>query len=238
MLSLERQNELRASYRARHPGWAPATEVYAGLVRQYLPADGRLLDLGCGRGGLVEQLEHPLARMVGIDPDWHSLREHRLALPRAAGLSGALPLAGGRFDVVAASWVWEHLAAPEKDFAEVARVLAPGGVSVFITPNARHPLVALNRVVGRLGRVQAAVVRRLYGRAGADTFPAYYRANDAARLQRLAAGAGLTLAAVTAVADPTYLAFAAPLVGMAERFERRLPPDRAIHLVGVLRKPG
>jgi hypothetical protein len=36
------------------------------------------------RGGLVEQLAHPLPQMVGIDPDWLSLREHRLEIPRGS----------------------------------------------------------------------------------------------------------------------------------------------------------
>ena len=50
MLSLERQNELREAYRRANPGWRPATEVYADLVRGRLSGQARLLDLGCGRG--------------------------------------------------------------------------------------------------------------------------------------------------------------------------------------------
>ena len=84
MLSLDKQNAWREQYRASHPGWQPATELYANLVRQQLTPAARVLDIGCGRGGLVEQLGHPLAQVVGIDPDWLSLREHRLNLTSAA----------------------------------------------------------------------------------------------------------------------------------------------------------
>ena len=70
MLTLDRQNALREAYRIMRPGWQPATERFAALVRTHLSPDSRILDLGCGRGGLVEQLNHPLAQIVGIDPDW------------------------------------------------------------------------------------------------------------------------------------------------------------------------
>lgn len=237
MLSLDEQNGLREAYRAAHPGWQPATELYAAWVRVALGAQGRLLDIGCGRGGLVEQLEHPLPLMVGVDPDWESLREHRLALGRAAAWSDGLPFAAGSFDVVCASWVLEHLERPLPTFAAVARVLRPGGVFVFITPNGRHPLALLNRMLGRLGRVQGALVERLYGRAAVDTFPTYYRANTVRDLVMLCQQSELELVRVTAVADPTYLAFNRLMYAASCRLETAVPPSRRLHLVGMVRKP-
>lgn len=171
MLSLDRQNALREQWRPANPGWRPATEVYADLVRSHLRPDSRLLDVGCGRGGLVEQLAHPLTQIVGVDPDWLSLKEHRLGLPRAAAISQALPFAPHSFDLIFASWVLEHLAHPQADLTEIARVLKPGGVFVFITPNRRHPLVGMNRWLARFARLQDKLVETLYGRAAADTFP-------------------------------------------------------------------
>jgi SAM-dependent methyltransferase len=237
MLNLDRQNELREAYRRLRPGWRPATEVYARRVRQLVAADGRLLDLGCGRGGLVEQLEHPLPQMVGVDGDFVSLREHRLPLPRCQATGRALPFAAGSFDLIMASWVLEHLARPQEDFREIGRVLRPGGSFVFLTPNKLHPLIRLNRLVGRLDGLQTRVVTALYGRAAVDTFPAYYRANSAEALRRLAAFAGLELRALEAVPDPTYLAFNHTLFHLAHRLDRRLPESWQLHLVGVLARP-
>ncbi len=237
VLSLDQQNALRDQYRALNPGWQPATEVYANLVRTSLRPSARVLDLGCGRGGLVEQLDHPLAQIVGVDPDWQSLREHRLPLPRVAAHSEALPLADGCVDVAFASWLLEHLARPSFTFAQLARVLRPGGVFVFITPNRRHPLSALNGLLGRFNRLQGALVERFYGRASADTFPTYYCANTSAELSRLAAAQGLTLGELHAIPDPTYLAFTPALFRLMTQFEARLPADRQLHLVGCLRRP-
>lgn len=237
MLSLDRQNTLREEVRRRWPGWRPATEQFAALVHAELRPASRVLDVGCGRGGLVEQLDHPLPQVVGVDPDWESLRDHRLALPRVAAL-GALPFAGGSFDLAYASWVLEHWQAPTRDLGEIARVLRPDGAFVFITPNRRHPLVALNRWIGTAGRLQTTLVTALYGRAAADTFGVYYRANTPGRLAALAAGAGLRLEALYCVADPTYLAFTPPLFRLALSLEKRLPGENRVHLVGVMRQHG
>lgn len=237
MLSLEKQNELRERYRQRRPGWRPATEIYAEMVRAQLGPESAALDLGCGRGGLVEQLAHPLSQVMGVDPDLASLREHRLPLPRAQAFSHRLPFAAGTFDVIFASWLLEHLSRPDRDFREVARALRPGGVFVFITPNRRHPLSLFNHLLGRLGRLQGWLVRGLYGRAAADAFPTYYRANSKRDLERLAAASALRLERLEAIADPTYLAFTPALFGVMERLEAHLPRERRVHLVGMLRGP-
>lgn len=238
MLSLDEQNRLRERYRRRRPEWRPATEVYANLVRARLRPDARVLDIGCGRGGLVEQLDYPLPQMVGIDPDLPSLRQHRLpALPRTAALSDDLPFAGDTFDLAFASWILEHLPQPLQTLREIRRVLRPAGVFVFITPNGRHPLTLLNRWFGQLGAWQGQVVERVYGRGHADTFPTTYRANDPATLRRLSEQAGLLPVTLHAVADPTYLALHPALLRPLTAFEEALPAHRHIHLVGVLMKP-
>ncbi|MFZ1395752.1 MAG: methyltransferase domain-containing protein [Candidatus Promineifilaceae bacterium] len=236
MLSLDKQNAWRELYRASHPGWQPATELYADLVRQQLTPAAQVLDIGCGRGGLVEQLGHPLAQVVGIDPDWLSLREHRLNLTGAVAFSDDLPFAPESFDVAFASWVLEHLARPFLTFQAIARVLKPGGVFVFITPNGRHPLALLNKTMGKLGAWQGRLVAGLYGRSADDTFATHYRANSQAALEKLAAQSGLHLAQLHAIPDPTYLAFNRPLFRLMSLVEDALPAGRKIHLVGVLVK--
>lgn len=238
MLSLERQNELREQYRQGRPEWQPATEVYADLVRGHLEPSSRVLDLGCGRGGLVEQLEHPLNQVIGVDADLVSLQEHRLAgeLPLTAALSHHLPFPDESFDMVFASWVLEHLAEPEKVMAEIGRVLQPGGLFVFITPNKRHPLIALNNLINRFSNFQAGLVDLFYGRPSADTFPAYYRANTSAKIRAMAAEAGMTLVISQAIPDPTYMALRPNWFNAAVRLEERLSSHRAIHLVGMIEK--
>ncbi len=238
MLDLDRQNALRERYRQERPNWQPATEFYADLVRSKLQPSSLVLDLGCGRGGLVEQLGHPLNQIIGVDPDVASLQEHRLidTLPLTAAISHALPFPDGRFDLIFCSWVMEHLAEPEKTLAEIGRVLKPGGVFVFITPNKRHPLIGLNNLINRFSNLQDELVRLFYGRVSADTFPAYYRANSSDDIRELAVQAGMRLVVSQAIVDPTYLVFQPSLYDTAVWFDEKLSPDRAIHLVGMIEK--
>jgi ubiquinone/menaquinone biosynthesis C-methylase UbiE len=241
MLSLDQQNALREQYRKANPNWQPATELYAELVRSRLKANGRLLDLGCGRGGLIEQLDRPIPNTIGVDVDYLSLKEHRMSsetsLSRAVAFSERLPFRDNSFDIIIASWVLEHLAIPEEVFGQIGRVLKPGGVFIFITPNYQHPLNGLNHLLSRSNRAQHRLVKRFYGREPADTFPAYYRANTKGALEHLAEAGRLHLAQLHSIPDPTYLAFNTALFHLASWFESTLPASRRIHLVGCLDRP-
>ena len=235
MLSLDRQNLLREQYRTSNPGWRPATELFADSVRAQLTPSSRVLDLGCGRGGLVEQLTHPLEQIVGVDPDVESLHEHRLDLTRLAAL-GHLPFADESFDVIYASWVLEHWANPERDLREIGRILAPSGTFIFITPNKRAPLIMLNQVIGSAETIQKKLVSSLYARDEADTFPIHYRANDRKTLRQLAIISNLQLASCHLIPDPTYLAFNSTLFRIMANAETLIPQERKLHLVGILQK--
>lgn len=236
MLSLRQQNQYRARYKMLHPGWRTSGEVYESLVRSYLaPSAATLqpsvLDLGCGAGGVLELFSSQCALAVGADPHFPSLRVHRDPHTRLANAQVEhLPFARASFDLILSSWVLEHLPAPEAAFGEVARVLKPGGHFLFLTPNVRHPIPWLNRLVPR--GAQASLVRTLYGRAERDTFPVHYRANTVERVQSLAAAAGLQVVSIRTVPDPTYLAFHTLLFRASLLMERLLDASRAIHLIG------
>ena len=235
MLSLDRQNAFRRQYQAIRPNYRPATEIYADLVRQQLTTTSRLLDIGCGRGGLVEQLDHPVAQIVGVDPDPVSLTEHRLGIPRAVSL-GRLPFPDGTFDVAFASWVLEHWEHPARELAEIGRVLRPNGCFIFITPNKLHPLIRVNQLLGSMSAVQDQLVKWLYGRAEDDTFPIWYRANNRQQLVDSVGNNQLRLELLQEIEDPTYLAFTPQLFRLNVRLEPFIPQQAKLHLVGLLRK--
>ncbi|MBN1887497.1 MAG: methyltransferase domain-containing protein [Thermoflexales bacterium] len=231
MLSLERQNAYRARFAASHPGWQPSGPLYEGLVRRYARAGASWLDVGCGRGGIVELLGEQVGLCAGIDPDPASLREHRAGLVRlSAAYLERLPFASGSFEMVTCSWVLEHLPDPPLALAEVARVLRPGGHFVFLTPNALNSITWLNRLAP--ARAQRALVRRLYQRDESDTFEVHYRANTPARLDGLLRECGLQCVEMALVGDPTYVAFNDTLFALAARIERCLPPAWRVHIVG------
>jgi SAM-dependent methyltransferase len=231
MLSLDRQEEYRRRYAEKRPGWRPSSHVYRDLVAGSISPEAWVLDLGCGRGGVMERLHARTAFSVGLDADHRSLREHRAPmLDLTCGSADALPYGDDVFDLVCCSWVLEHLKEPGGAFSEVARALREGGRFVFLTPNARHPLLVLNRA---LHWTQGRLVNRLYDRTEPDIFPAFYRANTEERITRLASDAGFARVSVRTVDDPTYLAFNDPMFRLACLLERVTPPSRRVHMVGV-----
>jgi SAM-dependent methyltransferase len=234
-LSLDQQNAYRARYAAVHPGWRPATHVYESLIRERLKPGLRVLDVGCGRGGTLEQLGSVVSYPIGIDPDLRSLIEHRLPdLPRMAATAAALPLPANSVDLVLSSWVLEHLPTPAHTFSEVARVLRPGGAFIFLTPGALSPAALLNRALMPL---QHRLVPLIYGRAETDAFPVVYRANTCRQIERLAHDSGLALDALIPIQDPTYFAFHPLIFRLNAAALRLLPLRMAEHVVGVCAKP-
>jgi len=152
--------------------------------------------------------------------------------PLVCALGEVLPFPKESFDLVIGLWVLEHLAQPEIVLSEIHRVLVPGGYFIFLTPNALHPLIRLNRLSQILPAIQRILVPRLYARAEADTFRVHYHANAPARLRTLAAAHGFRVALLRAIPDPTYLAFNDLFFRMSVLFERILPEGWGVHVVG------
>jgi 2-polyprenyl-6-hydroxyphenyl methylase / 3-demethylubiquinone-9 3-methyltransferase len=116
------------------------TRVYGeGALQQQ-----EILEIGCGGGLICEQLAKRKATMVGIDLSEGALAAAR-AHARQSGLghiihyeqasAEALPYADGSFSVIICLDVLEHVRDLKTTIAEVARVLAPGGIFVFDTIN-------------------------------------------------------------------------------------------------------
>ncbi|MBI4347044.1 MAG: class I SAM-dependent methyltransferase [Elusimicrobia bacterium] len=101
------------------------------LARAGLKPGMRVLDLGCGRGELLFQARGAGARGVGTDyaPPALKLAAKVSGCPVACCDAKALPFADAVFDRVFFIGVVDHLHdwELERCFAELARVLAPGG---------------------------------------------------------------------------------------------------------------
>jgi SAM-dependent methyltransferase len=111
-------------------------EIVAGFA-PYRRA-GRLLDIGCGAGTVLEA-----ARRAGWEAEGVEVSRPAVEHLRARGFAifhGELAAARypeNHFDVVIASEVIEHLADPRDLLREAARVLRPGGLLWATTPHSR-----------------------------------------------------------------------------------------------------
>jgi phosphoethanolamine N-methyltransferase len=117
------------------PGGPQAVrDIVAGLDLQ----DQRVLDIGCGLGGLDEVLAGEFgARVTGIDVARLIVEQGRAriaASPHRERIEirlvepGPLPFADASFDVVFGKDAWLHIPDKPAFFAEIRRVLKPGGI--------------------------------------------------------------------------------------------------------------
>ncbi|MGC4876233.1 methyltransferase domain-containing protein [Micromonospora sp. DT43] len=98
------------------------------------PASGeRLLDVGCGSGGMVGLITRrcPDARPVGLNIDQLQLARARVVAPGRPGFVAAnaerLPFLDATFDAILSVELLSHIADKAALVAELARVLRPGG---------------------------------------------------------------------------------------------------------------
>ncbi|MBZ5580700.1 MAG: class I SAM-dependent methyltransferase [Acidobacteriia bacterium] len=228
------------------PGLTNSQDAYRDSLLSHLANRPRWLDLGCGHQFLPDwawtpdpQLLSRLPRVAGVDADLGSLRRHASLKYRVGGDISRLPFAAESFDLVTANMVMEHVADPERTLEEVSRVLAPGGLFLFHTPNVASPLVFL---AARLpDRFVKLVVRVLEGRAEEDVYPTVYGINTRARVAELGGRAGFRLERAQLAANGALTASLGPLA-LFELLCIRITGWRRFHflrpaIIAALRKP-
>ena len=98
----------------------------------------KLLDIGCGAGGLLEAARTQGWRAQGLDVSSHAAQHVReLGFEVFEGELHEARLPAGEFDVVTAAELLEHIFEPRALLQEVARILRPGGLFWTTTPHAR-----------------------------------------------------------------------------------------------------
>jgi SAM-dependent methyltransferase len=147
--------------------------LFAGALRRALP-DGapRLLDAGCGTGGLLATLARrfPRTHRFGFDlaPAALRLAPGRAAAPLARASIEGVPFRDGCFDAVVSADVLYHRGVADDAAAlrELARVARPGGIVLLNLP--AHPELqgAHDAFVHTRRRYTREDVRRLAASAG------------------------------------------------------------------------
>lgn len=136
--SLTMGDLLAAAVVARAAGRALSRrELAERAVADYLTPFGvdtgwRILDVGCGGGGLLADLAGlGFGRLLGLDP---YLDRDREVAPGVRVVRGGLDDVEPGWDLVMLNHSFEHLAEPGRALRRVEEVLAPAGVVLIRTP--------------------------------------------------------------------------------------------------------
>ncbi len=218
--------------------------IYEGILREHVK-DSTWLDLGCGHQLLPEwraaeekRLIANSRTLVGIDCDLFSLKKHQNIFMKVEGDITRLPFKVSSFDLVTANMVVEHLDNPQRQFEEISRVLSPGGIFIFHTPNALGYFSILRRVMPHA--LKNKLVRVLDGRKEEDVFDVHYKANTKKKIAELAEAAGLEVVEINLLVTEAVFEVIPPLALVELAWIRALMTRRMesirTNIIAILKK--
>jgi 2-polyprenyl-6-hydroxyphenyl methylase/3-demethylubiquinone-9 3-methyltransferase len=150
--SIAYHGQLAAGWDQRYArgGFRRRADFFRAVVLPRLDLRGDWLDLGCGSGYFSRLLCTAGAKISGVDGSPEMIRMARaLGLARAdtaaipfltMALTELIDIPTARLDGVLCLSVLEYLENPEAGFAEIVRIVKPGGQLVMSAPN-RHSAV-------------------------------------------------------------------------------------------------
>ena len=119
-------------------------------LRQEIPRDSKLLDVGCGSGYAMNLATEDLnCECIGVDPDpgAHGVGRYLKSLIKdesiLKGFSENLPFENSKFDIVFSSHVLEHVNDEKQSLREMKRVLKDEGLLIIGMPTSSMALISL-----------------------------------------------------------------------------------------------
>lgn len=234
----KRQYNYKRMFKKEFPLWDDTQILLIRLVDQFAKKGFRVLDAGCGNGNIViDELREKIGFAVGIDADKSATLKNTCLDKIIIAPLDKIPLPSNSFDAVVSLWVLEHLEDPEKVFKEIKRVLKPGGIFAFATPNKKNFLIAAKNFISPLNEsIVDTLIHALYGRAHEDIFKTYYKANTIKDIAHLSQKIGFKTEYLAENFDPSYTSFnILTYLFTKGTYFLNLSPFKT-HIAGVLRK--
>jgi len=227
------------------PGLRYSQYHYLQVLRREIVPGCKWLDIGCGHQLFADwmtseerELVSQVEEIVGIDRDASGIAKHQSLDLRVIGNLETLPFSGNRFDMVTANMVIEHIERPGIVLTEELRVLKNGGKFIFHTPNRNS---FQNMVLRKMPqRAKTMLARVLEGRGEEDVFPAFYRFNTVADVEKFSTESSFEIKEVRLFNSSAVTAALGPLsvveLLLLRILEKPALENRRTNLIVVLSK--
>lgn len=232
---------------SRHDGTLQFCNRVQALLLQV--GAGVVFDVGCGRGCRVDDpssyrramqdLRGPGRTVIGVDLDPNAASNPYIDEFRLLELNRPWPAEDESVALIYCDYVLEHVEKPGAFFDEVARVLRPGGIACFRTPNRRGYIALASRLVPYRRHFGVLASANRYGvrNQARDVFPTMYRCNTPGKIRAALRERGLDAAVWTVEAEPSYFDFSALAYRIAAFVHEWTPGPFRNGVLAFARKP-
>jgi len=199
------REEYMGRYYRSIEGWKDGTAEFFDMLVTGVPASAKVLELGPGPANAVTAfLSENFKSVDGLDIDPACSDNIHLREVLVYD-GGSFPVDDDGYDAVVCNYVLEHVENPEKTVAEIRRVLRPGGVFAFRTPNRFHYVSLISALTPHwFHRLAANRARKLEGDTE-DPYPTFYRMNTSGKIRKLFENNGFAeLVLRTIEKEPSY----------------------------------
>ena len=229
-------------YYNKERGWVDGTSEFHVICRAAIPPSAAILEIGAGPSNRTSEMLAARGHLTGLDVD-PAVRQNAF-LHRAEVYDGTrFPFPDASFDACVSDYVLEHVADVGTHFAEVHRVLRPGGRWAIRTPNRLHYVALVSWLTPHW--FHRLVANRLRGipEGARDPYPTVYAANTQGAVRSLAVRSGFEIEEIRMIEKEPSYGMSSPLL-----FYPFLAYERAVNatallsglranILAVLRKP-
>jgi SAM-dependent methyltransferase len=239
--SARKNQHVFSRYYYDRPGFVDGRTRFLRMCDSFV-GNETILEIGAGPKN--KTTAHFAARVpvIGLDVS-EEVRENHWLTEAHVYNGERFPFPDDSFQLCVSDYVLEHVSNPQEHFQEIRRVLKPGGVFCFRTPNLWHYFTLGSRLMPHTLHLRLANWLRDLGSHAGDPYPTVYKANSRRAVRRFAKAAGLEVFKLETIEpEPSYgrasLALFYPMMAY-ERLVNSSPRLAAFrdNLLGALRKP-
>lgn len=118
----------------RHWWHQQKRRVVHGLIKKYHPAPGRVLDVGCGAGKLLEELQQLHWQAEGADAVTAEAKKRSLKIAKVNLQTENLPYPANHFNLAVCLDTLEHMVNDRRLTEEIVRVVKKNGIIIISVP--------------------------------------------------------------------------------------------------------